>query len=128
LVNRIGTNLIPIDIANANMISKKMKENIQALAMLKNEYYENKHKDENFIKAKEKEIYNEILKNKIIWLKQKITIFENRKNYGNKNGLFEESKVEKIYKVINKKIDKKISEYKSQIETLTKQLQDIIIH
>jgi hypothetical protein len=85
LVNRIGTNLIPIDIANANMISKKMKENIQTLATLKNEYYENKYKDENIIKIKEKEIYNEILKNKIIWLKQKITIFENRKNQGNTN-------------------------------------------
>jgi hypothetical protein len=51
------------------MLSEKMKENIQALATLKNEYYENKHKDENIIKVKEKEIYKEILENKIIRLR-----------------------------------------------------------
>jgi hypothetical protein len=80
LVNRIGTNLIPINIASASMLSEKMKENIQTLATLKNEYYENKHKDENIIKVKEKEIYEEILKNKLKWLKQQVTILENKKD------------------------------------------------
>jgi hypothetical protein len=65
LVNRIGTNLVPIDIANAGMLPSKMKENIQALATLKNEYYENKYRDDSIIKKKEKEIYEEILENKV---------------------------------------------------------------
>lgn len=131
LVNRIGTNLVPIDIASANMLSEKMKENIQALATLKNEYYENKHKDENIIKVKEKEIYEEILENKIKRLKWQITKLENEKD---NKGLSNESLFwQTMYganlwnNVDTKKIDKQIQEYKSQIDTLTKQLEDIVL-
>lgn len=130
VVNRIGTNLIPINIASASMLSEKMKENVQALATLKNEYYENKHKDENIIKVKEKEIYKEILENKRKRLKQQVTILENKKDKKSTNWLFGQPEFGKVYNTDNldiKKIDKQIQEYKSQIDTLTKQLEDIVL-
>lgn len=133
LVNRIGTNLVPINIASAHMLSEKMKENIASLVALKNEYYENDHKDENIIKQKEKEIYEEILKNKLKWLKQQVTILENKKDTKDTGWFFGITPiwVEPIgggSVVDTKKLDKQIQEYKSQIETLNKQLHDIIIH
>ncbi len=130
LVNRIGTNLVPINIASASMFPEKMKENIQALATLKNEYYENKYKDENIIKVKEKEIYEEILKNKLKWLKQQVTILENKKDKKDTNWLFGQPEFGKTYNTDNldtKKLDKQIQEYKSQIDALTKQLEDIVL-
>lgn len=133
LVNRIGTNLIPINIASASMLSEKMKENIQALATLKNEYYENKHKDENIIKVKEKEIYKEILENKRKRLRQQVTILENKKDSKWESSLFGSAQIwtQTLWGwwsiVDTKKLDKQIQEYKSQIDTLTKQLEDIVL-
>lgn len=131
LVNRIGTNLVPINVASANMLSEKMKENIQALATLKSEYYDNKNKNENIIKTKEKEIYEEILKNKLKRLKQQVTILENKKDKKDTNWLLGQSEFGKIYNTDSfdaKKLDKQIEENKVQIEMLTKQLQDITLH
>jgi hypothetical protein len=88
LVNRIGTNLIPIDITRKDILDKRTRDKVEELAKLKNEYYDNKYKDENIVKNKEKEIYESILESKITKTKKEIKTIEDQKNNITKVDLF----------------------------------------
>lgn len=132
LVNRIGTNLIPIDLSRKDILDKKMRDKIADLTQLKNDYYDNKNKDEYNVKKAEAEIYETILSNKITRLKWENTKLENAKNSkSDMYGMFGKPEFGGEFdteKLDTKKIDKSIEENKSQIEMLTKQLQDITLH
>lgn len=132
LVNRIGTNLIPIDLSRKDILDKKMRDKIADLTQLKNDYYDNKNKDEYNVKKAEAEIYETILSNKITRLKWENTKLENTKNSkSDMYWMFGKSEFGGEFnteKLDTKKIDKSIEDNKSQIEILTKQLQDITLH
>jgi len=91
LVNRIGTNLIPIDITRKDILDKRTRDKVEELAKLKNEYYDNKYKDENIVKNKEKEIYESIIESKISKTKKEIKTIEDQKNNKVESTLFGEN-------------------------------------
>ncbi len=130
LVNRIGTNLIPIDITRKDILDKRTRDKVEELAKLKNEYYDNKYKDENIVKNKEKEIYESIIESKISKTKKEIKTIEDQKNNKVESTLFGENWEQTwtvTIKVDSKKLGKQLNEYKSILETLQKQLWDISI-
>ena len=150
LVNRIWDKLIPINVARKDILDPKTREKIETLVDLKNKFYDNEKieiktestwnsllwwwsikMDEQYIKSQEKEIYEEMISNKISYFKREITKLENQKNQKTwwfNSTLFGSAEFWWWFvdeKANNKRIDKEIEEYNIQIESLQKQLWEI---
>ena len=150
LVNRIWDKLIPINVARKDILDQKTREKIETLVDLKNKFYDNEKieikteytwnsllwwwsikMDEQYIKSQEKEIYEEMISNKISYFKREITKLENQKNQKTwwfNSTLFGSAEFWWWFvdeKANNKRIDKEIEEYNIQIESLQKQLWEI---
>ena len=150
VVNRIWDKLIPLNVARKDILDKTTRDKIEKLVDLKNKFYDNEKieiktevwldsllewwsikMDEQYIKLQEKEIYEEMISNKIKYFRWKVTELENQKSqraWGFNSTLFWSVELWWWFtdeKVKNKRIDKEIEEYNIQIESLQKQLWEI---
>lgn len=120
IVNMIGTEIIPIDFLSSINIDTSLKNKIKKLISLKEDFYNNKIKDEKVILDEEKQIYIDLLSEKIKVYKK---FLENNKSMldMNRTNLFWEQE-----HVLDQKEEKNIKNYIKTLEEKIKQNQDLL--
>ena len=112
LVNKIWDKLIPIDFTTSIDVDTKLRNKINKIIELKNDFYDNKIKDERLIIDAEKSVYisildwqNDIINKELWYISDKLTNNQTDLFWDKKFWLFDNTKTEKEKKELHSKKD-----------------------